>query len=62
MGLNQRHQESKPVHTDCQPIGKEKPWGWGGVDVQDTPPCTRQPIMRGGQKKKNDDGAGPAAG
>ena len=30
VGLNQRHQESKPVHTDCQPIGKEKHGGWGG--------------------------------
>ena len=31
MGLDQRHQVSKPVHTDCQPIGKEKHGGWGAV-------------------------------
>lgn len=53
MGLDQRHQVSKPVHTDCQPIGKEKHGGWGHQDggCPGHAPCTRQPIMRGGQKK-----------
>lgn len=65
MGLDQRHQESKPVHTDYQPIGKEKHGGWGAVASGWWMSRTR-PLHTSAnherRTKKNDDGAGPAAG